>query len=351
MAKRYFRPTVERMAGYTPGFQPKVADYIKLNTNENPYPPSPAVVKAIEKEIGRLAKYPDPTADRLREEVAKVFGVKIENVIAGNGSDDLLNIAIRAFVDPGQAVAFPDPTYSLYPVLAEIQDAKCAPVEWAKDWSLPEGLFASGAPLTILANPNSPTGTFVEPAQIAQLADSLDGVLVVDEAYADFARANCMELAKTRDNVIVFRTLSKSSSLAGLRVGYAVGSAALIAGLMKVKDSYNLDSLAIAGGAEAVRDQAHVKANAEKIKRTRARVVAELAKLGFHTLPSEANFIFTKPPSGIGGKAFLDELWKRLILVRWFSHPRVAGGVRVSIGSDAEMDKMLEAVRDILKGR
>ena len=348
MSKRFFRPAIERMEGYTPGFQPKVADYVKLNTNENPYPPSPSVIEAIREELPRLAKYPDPTADRLREEVARTFGVKLENVIAGNGSDDLLNVAVRAFVDPGQTVAYPDPTYSLYPVLAALQDAKPAPVEWTKDWTLPEALFGNASPLTFLANPNSPSGTFVDPQAVAQLADSIDGVLVVDEAYADFARANCMELAKTRDNVLVFRTLSKSSSLAGLRVGYGVGPAALIAGLMKVKDSYNLDALAIAGGTEAVRDQAHLRANAEKIRRTRERVVAELAKLGFHTLPSEANFILTKPPAGLGAKAYYDALWSRLILVRYFDRTRVRDRVRISIGSDAEMDKLLAATRAIL---
>ena len=336
------------MEGYTPGFQPRVADYVKLNTNENPYPPSPAVNEAIEKELARLPRYPDPTADAFREEAAKLFGVKIANVIAGNGSDDILNLAVRAFVEAGQTVAFPDPTYSLYEVLAAAQDATCARVDWAKDWSLPEGLFGNASPLTFLANPNSPTGTFVDPADVARLADSLDGVLLVDEAYVDFARGDCMELARTRDNVIVARSLSKSYSLAGLRLGFAVAAEALIAGLMKVKDSYNLDRLAIAGGAAALRDQAHLRANATKIRRTRARVVEALDTLGFHTLDSEANFILTRPPTGLGAKAYFNELWKRLILVRWFDRPRVRDRVRISIGSDAEMDRLLAATREIL---
>ena len=348
MPKAFFRKAVERMEGYTPGFQPRVADYVKLNTNENPYPPSPAVIEAIGKELPRLARYPDPAADALREEVARLFGVKLANVIAGNGSDDILSVAVRAFVDPGQSVSFPNPTYSLYEVLAAAQDATSAPVDWTRDWSLPEGLFGNGSPLTFLANPNSPTGTFVDPLDVARLADSLEGVLLIDEAYSDFARGNCMELARTRDNVIVARTLSKSYSLAGLRLGFAVASEALIAGLMKVKDSYNLGRAAIAGGAAALRDQAHLRANVEKIRRTRARLVGELAKLGFHTLPSEANFVLAKPPAGLAAKAYFDELWKRLILVRWFDRPRVRDRVRISIGSDAEMDRLLDATREIL---
>ena len=348
MPKPFFRKAVEEMKGYEPGFQPRVADYVKLNTNENPYPPSPRVLEAIRAELARVRKYPDPYADVVRSEVARQFGVKIENVIAGNGSDDILNVAVRAFVEPGETVAFPSPTYSLYEVLAALQAAQARAVDWPHDWSLPEDLFDNGAPLTVLANPNAPSGTLVDPADVARLADSLDGVLLIDEAYVDFARADCMELARTRDNVIVARTLSKSYSLAGLRVGFAVASEALIAGLMKVKDSYNVGVLAEAGGAAALRDQGRLRANVEKIKRTRARFVGELANLAFHTLPSEANFVFTKPPAGLAAKAYFDELWKRLVLVRWFDRPRVRDRVRISIGSDAEMDRLLDATRSIL---
>lgn len=348
---RHVRKLVERMQAYEPGFQPKVESYIKLNTNENPYPPSPKVIEAIRGELGRLARYPDPLADAMRAEAAKLFNVKIENVIAGNGSDDLLNVAVRVFADPGQTVSFPSPTYSLYEVLTEMQGAVNRPMEYPEDWSLPEELFGNDSPLTFVANPNAPSGTAMPVGEIERLAKSLKGVLVVDEAYADFARENCAGLARKLDNVIVMRTLSKSYSLAGLRLGYAVASAELIEGMMKVKDSYNLDRVAIAAGAAALADQAHMKANAERIKATRERLTRELGAMGFTTLPSEANFVLTRPPKPMTGKKYFEKLWEKLILVRWFDRSRVSDSARISVGSDSEMDKLLEATREILKGK
>jgi len=348
MTKRYFRPAVDAMTGYVPGFQPKGADLIKLNTNENPYPPSPAVAEAIRTELDRLRLYPDPTADAAREEVAKLWDVAIDNVIIGNGSDELLTLAIRAFVDAGQTVSFPSPTYSLYEVLVDIQGGVNAPVDFPEDWSLPATLFANGSPLTILSNPNSPTGTMIPPEEVCRLAEGLDGVLLVDEAYVDFAETDCMLLVKQHPNAIVTRTLSKSYSLAGLRFGYAVASKPMIAGLMKIKDSYNVDRLAIAAGAAALADQAHMLANAGKVEATRARLVTELAGLGFETLPTQANFILTRPPEGLTAKDYFDALWERRILIRWLDTPRVRDRVRISIGSNTEIDRLLEETRDIL---
>ncbi len=349
MAKDYFRKAIDDMAGYVPGFQPKVADYIKLNTNENPYPPSPAVLEAIEAELARLGRYPDPTSDAVREEAAKLFDVEIENVLVGNGSDELLRMTVTAFVEPGQTVSYPSPTYSLYEVLVDIQGARNRPVAFPDDWSLPEGLFGNDSPLTFLSNPNSPTGTLVLPQDVAKLAGSLSGVLVVDEAYVDFAEANCMRLVDEHENVIVMRTLSKSYSLAGLRLGITVASKTLITGLMKIKDSYNLDRLAIAGGAAALADEAHMRANIEKVKATRARLVNELDALDFSTLPSQANFLLTRPPDGLPAKEYYEKLWEKLILIRWLDQPRVREYVRITVGTDDEIDRLLETTRDILK--
>lgn len=351
MAKSYFRDAIERMEGYIPGFQPKVADYVKLNTNENPYPCSASVVEAIRRELGRLGRYPDPTADVVRERVARLFDVGIDNVIVGNGSDELLSMAVQAFVEPGRTVSYPSPTYSLYEVLVNIQGGRNVAVEFPDDWSLPEGLLGNGSPLTLLSNPNSPTGTLVPPADVSRLAESLTGVLVVDEAYVDFAGTDCMVLARKHENVIVMRTLSKSYSMAGLRLGFAVASKRLIAGLMKVKDSYNLDRLAIVGGAAALADQQHMQANIAKIKSTRARLIRELDGLGFSTLPSQGNFILTRPPGGLSGREYYELLWKQLILVRWLDQPRVREHVRITIGTDQEIDKLIDATREILEAQ
>ena len=349
MSKSYFRKAIDGMEGYVPGFQPKVADYVKLNTNENPYPPSPAVLDAIRAEMSRLGRYPDPTSDAVRREVAKLFEVDVDNVIVGNGSDELLSMAVRSFVEPGEPVAYPSPTYSLYEVLVNIQGARNRPVAFPDDWSLPAGLFGNDAPLTLVSNPNSPTGTPVPPDDALRLAGSLSGVLVIDEAYVDFAETHCMALAKTHANVIVMRTVSKSYSLAGLRLGFAVASEEIIAGLMKVKDSYNLDRLAIAGGAAALADQVHMRENIAKVKATRTRLVRELDALGFSTLPSQANFVLTRPPDGLPAPEYYEKLWEELILIRWLDQDRVRDYVRISIGTDAEIDRLLTVTREILK--
>ena len=351
MSGKYFRDAVERMEGYVPGFQPKVADFVKLNTNENPYPPSPKCIEAIEREVGNLAKYPDPTADAVREQVAGLFDCDMDNVIIGNGSDEILSLLVRACVEPGQTVSYPFPTYSLYEVLVNMHGAVNRPFDFSDDWSLPDGLFGNDSPLTFVAHPNSPTGTPVPTEDASRLAESLGGVLVVDEAYADFASTNCMELALAHENVVVTRSLSKSYSLAGLRVGFAVASKELIAGLMKVRDSYNVDCLVIAGASAALADETHMKSNAAKIVATRKRFLDELDKLGFATLPSEANFILTRPPEGISGKEYFEALWERLILVRWLDQDRVRECVRITIGTDEQTDKVLEATREILNSR
>jgi histidinol-phosphate aminotransferase len=345
----YFRPNIDAMEGYKPGYQPKEPGFIKLNTNENPYPPSPRVLEAIRAACGEnLRKYPDPAADLLRRQIAQTCGTRPERVLCGNGSDDILNIAVRAFCSEGDRLAFPTPTYGLLSVMARLQNAQAAEVPFPEDYALPAGLGSTGARLTIVANPNSPSGTFVPVADLACLAESLDGVLLIDEAYVEFADGNCLDLVASHDNVIVARTLSKSHSLAGLRIGFAIAQEPLIEGMMKVKDSYNLGALAIAGATAAVADVQWVRANAGKIKATRARFAAELRRIGFQCWPSQSNFVLARVPSGCDAENILERLFERKILVRHFRAPRLKDCLRVSIGTDREMDVVLSALREIL---
>ncbi|MBM4020083.1 MAG: aminotransferase class I/II-fold pyridoxal phosphate-dependent enzyme, partial [Planctomycetes bacterium] len=259
----YLRKNIEAMAGYVPGEQPAEGDRaVKLNTNENPYPPSPRVMEALRVPADRLRRYPDPLANKVRDIVAGMFGLRRENVLCGNGSDELLTLIVRACVGEGEAIAYPTPTYSLYPVLAAVQGARVLEAPTREDFSLPvEELERARARLMLLCNPNAPTGVFTPVEAIGRIAARFAGLVVVDEAYVDFASDHAMRLAAERPNVLVFRTLSKSYSLAGLRFGYAVGPPELIAGLEKVKDSYNVDAVSIALAAAALQDQPHMRAN------------------------------------------------------------------------------------------
>ena len=348
----YLRKNIELMAGYTPGEQPAAGErVIKLNTNENPYPPSPRVLEALRSlDPERLRRYPDPMADRVRDLVGRMFGVGRAGVLCGNGSDELLTLVVRAFVGEGQAMVYPVPTYSLYPVLAEIQGARAVEVPTLEDFALPVvALRETRARIMILCNPNAPTGVFTPPEVVGELAARFDGV--VDEAYVDFAPTDCMRLARERPNVLVLRTLSKSYSLAGLRFGYAVGAVELIQGLEKVKDSYNVDAVSIELALAALGDQAWMRANVEKIRSERARLsaaLAELPGLGFGVTPSEANFILAAVPGG-NGEAWYKNLKARGILVRWWNLPRLADKLRITVGSPAENDALLAAVRDMVK--
>jgi histidinol-phosphate aminotransferase len=345
----YFRPDIEAMEGYTPGYQPKGPGWTKLNTNENPYPPSPRVLAAIRDAAGEdLRKYPDPMADTFREAAAELLGTSPDCILCGNGSDDLLNMAMRAFCAQGDPVAFPYPTYSLYVTLARIQGARPVKIEFPEDYSLPAELATTGAPLTLLCNPNAPSGTAVCPEEVARLAHHLDGVLVVDEAYVDFADADCMELHQRLDNVIVMRTMSKSYSLAGLRFGYAAANPRLIEGLAKVKDSYNVDSLAIAGATAAIRDQSYLHENIKRIRETRRHLIAALQDLGFECYPSQTNFVLARPPEPFEAGQLFQELFDRKILVRYFDEPRLDEWLRITVGSEDEIETLLSTLRSII---
>jgi histidinol-phosphate aminotransferase len=348
----YFRPTIDRMSGYVPGEQPKPgAPFIKLNTNENPYPPSPAIGPAIAAALadGRLRKYPDPVSTPVREAAARLNGVDPSWILAGNGSDDLLTIVFRAFAGEGDRVVYPTPTYILYRTLCELQAAQPVEVAFEPDWSLrPETMGAVvGARLAVIANPNSPSGTALRPEAVAAVARALPCPLVVDEAYADFAATSCLGLVESCPNVIVMRTLSKGYGLAGLRLGYLVARPEIVAGLEKVKDSYNCDALSQLGGAAALDDRAYLVQTRAKIVATRARLTAALRGLGYTVPESQANFVWcpTGPKPAV---EVYEALKERRILVRLMRYDRHEPGLRITVGTDQEIDRLLEALGAIL---
>jgi histidinol-phosphate aminotransferase len=347
MAPTFVRQTVRAMDGYTPGEQPGVsARVVKLNTNENPYPPSPKVMAAIRDiEAESLRRYPNPNADDFREAAAKLHSVDADMIIAGNGSDDVLTIATRTFVPPGGLIAFPEPTYSLYPVLSQLQDAQCVGVPWDEHFSLPiEALLATRANAIYLANPNAPTGTMVPPAKVAELAAAFDGLVLVDEAYADFADENCLNLIEECENVVVSRSLSKAYSLAGLRFGYAVARANVIFEMMKAKDSYNTDAISVIAATAAIEDQVYARWTWENIRSERKRLTTELTQLGWGVLPSHANFLLVTAPDGRGRESYLG-LKHQGILVRFFDKPGLSDKIRITVGQRDENNALLAGIR------
>ena len=347
MAPSFVRANVRAMQGYTPGEQPSLGErVVKLNTNENPFPPSERVMKAIrEVESELLRRYPNPSGEMFRSAAAKLFGLSADMILCGNGSDDILTIATRTFVPPGGTLAFPDPTYSLYPVLAQLEAAKSAPVPWEKDWSLPiEALLGTDADAIYLANPNAPTGTFVSPMKVAELAKRFSGALLIDEAYADFADDNCLALVREHPNVIISRTLSKAYSLAGLRFGFAIAQAPVIDQMMKVKDSYNAGAISVIAATAAILDQDHAKRGWDHIRAERQRVSSELTQLGWNVLPSQANFIFASVPNGKGREAYLG-LKEQGILVRFFNVAGLTDKIRITIGTSQENNAFLGGIK------
>jgi histidinol-phosphate aminotransferase len=350
MGLKFVRPTIRKMAGYAPGEQPAPGTrIIKLNTNENPFAPSPKVMEAIKAVPGEhLRRYPDPMAKNFCAAAAQVLGVDPEMVITGNGSDDVLAFALMTFCAPGDVLAYPDPTYSLYPVLADIDGVNVAPVPWLEGWQLPvEGLLETRASAIFLANPNAPSGTCVKPEEIESLARRFDGLVLVDEAYADFADGNCIDLVRRNENVVVSRTLSKAYSLAGLRFGFAIGQKHVIAEMNKAKDSYPCDALSIAAATAALLDQDYARKTWDHIKRERVRMTQELTKLGWCVIPSQTNFLFASVPSG-DGKSVYEYLKSKGILVRYFDKPGQRDKVRISLGTTEQNDTVLSELHAML---
>ena len=344
----YFRETIEQMAGYTPGFQPKQADVVKLNTNENPWPASPKVTRAI---VGmtaeNLRKYPEAAGDSFRAAAAKVLGVEADNIVCTNGGDDLLTICIRAVCDASRPVAFAEPTYSLYPVLAKLQGCEVIQVARDEKGGLDQ-LAEIDAPLTIVCNPNAPTCDLLGIDLLAKLAGRLSGVLLIDEAYVDFADDNAVRLTQEFDNVIILRSMSKGYSLAGIRFGFGIADAGLIAGLMKVKDSYNVDAVAIAAATAAISDQPWLKTNVEKIKSERLRLVEALNTIGLAAGHSQTNFVLAACVQK-DAKEVYDELVKRNIFVRYFALPGLEDKLRITVGTPEQNDKLLAALKEIFE--
>ena len=346
----FFRENIDAMTGYVPGEQPAPgAKVIKLNTNENPYPPSPAAMRVLcELDGDLLRRYPDPAAGRFRRVAAEVLGVPAEWVLPGNGSDDLLTMIFRSSLAPGRKIAYAVPTYVLYRTLARIQDAEVAEIAYADDYDLPvDELIAAAASVTFVANPNSPSGTVPATEQLRRLADGVAGLLVIDEAYVDFADGDALALTREFQNVIVLRSLSKGYSLAGLRLGFAVAPPPLVAGLLKVKDSYNVNAVACAVGAAAMEDQAHKNANAEKVRASRVALSAGLEALGFRVWPSQANFLLARPPGG-GAEQCYRRLKDAGILVRYFKQHRLDDKLRITVGAEEQNAALLKKMEEIL---
>lgn len=344
----YARKGIASIAGYVPGEQPQGQPLIKLNTNENPYPPSPAVGQAIRDfDYSRLRLYSEPSARIVREAAAREFGVKPSQILCGNGSDDLLTIALRTFVGETDKLAYTEPSYSLYPVLADLQGAQHQPVQLADDFSMPKDAWkqAGDAKLFLFARPNAPTGTNFDKATIHDICRNFKGVVWIDEAYVDFSEDSCMEFVDQYPNVVVSRTLSKSYSLAGIRLGIAVSNEALIFEMNKVKDSYNVDMMAQYIAAAALNDSDYMRANAKRIRDTRNWLTSELEKIGCHVLPSSTNFIFAQPKHE-AGKIF-QSLKERGYLVRYFNLPRISQFIRITIGKREDMEGFLTTLKEL----
>lgn len=345
-----FRPAIAKMKGYTPGEQPKPGTpIIKLNTNENPYPPSPQAVEVLRNlDIEWLRRYPDPYAREFCNAVSEALGVPSDWIIVGNGSDDMLNMLVRACAEGrSRKVVYPMPTYVLYRTLAAMQPAEVVEVPYPEDFKLPiDKLVAAKGAITFIASPNSPSGHCVPLEDLQQLASQLLGILVIDEAYVDFAEYSALALVQEFENVIVLRTLSKGYSLAGLRLGFGLANPKLLSVLFKVKDSYNVDAIAQLVGTAAMRDQKYKTDCAEKVKVSRAKLIIDLRQLGFTVRDSQGNFVLATPPSS-QAEYLYQSLKERGILVRYFNQPGLTDKLRITVGNDEQNQILITNLIDL----
>ena len=367
-ALKFVRPLVRRLHAYVPGEQPRIPGLIKLNTNENPYPPAPAVLKAVRAAVdGRLRLYPNPTAQILRDRLARFHRCDPAQILIGNGCDELLALATRAFVEPlstnsrptpariaRSTIQFFTPSYSLYPVLADIHGASSNPVPLRPDFSLPTiaalrraSTWNFKAALTYITTPNAPSGRGYTTAELRGLCQAQDGIVFLDETYVDFADENALELALKLHNVLVARTFSKAYSLCFQRVGYLVGHAELVAALDKIRDSYNVNGLGQVAAVATLDHLPYYRRNFQRIIRTRNKVATALERLGFEIYPSQANFLLVRPPR-LPAETWLARLRDHRILVRWFPHSPIRDYLRISIGSESEMQSFLRACQLLL---
>ncbi|MGA2265274.1 MAG: histidinol-phosphate transaminase [Phycisphaerae bacterium] len=342
----FFKDNIEAMDAYVPGDQPAdMGGVVKLNQNENPYPPSPKALAAMRKFDGAsLRLYPDPMVGCFRKAAAELMGVAEDWILPGDGSDDLIIMIARAVAGPGRAVAYPYPTFPFYFTQGQVENAPCIQVPANEDFSLPlEALAATGAAVTFIANPNSPTGATATPDQLDWLARQLSGLLVLDEAYVDFADQNAAKLAIDRPNVVVLRTLSKAYSLAGLRLGFGLANPALMAGLLKTKAIYNVGPLPAAVGAAALADRKYHDRCVKLIRQQRSRLEKELAARGLKVYPSGGNYLMVAVPGG-DGRGVFEALKARGVLVRYFNEDRLRDKLRISVGTERENDALLAAI-------
>ena len=347
---KYQRAILKDVTGYVPGEQPRMANIIKLNTNENPFPPSPHVLEALRELPGEaLRRYPDPMAVAFRSICAERHGYSgPEWVIAGNGMDELLSLVLRTFVDPGDSVLTTYPTYTLYETLAQLHGAKPVLVDLDDGYQLTEAFFNTPARLCILPRPNAPTGICPPREVVERLCKTFDGIVVIDEAYVDFSDDHCMDFPKRFENAIVMRTFSKSFSLAGMRLGTAIARPEIINEFMKVKDSYNLNVTSQAAGVAAMQDYEYMLENVRRVRATRARLSHALEELGFTVPPSQSNFVLAKWTGSPNARALFEALRERAIIVRYFNARRLEDALRISVGTDDEIDALLAALREII---
>ncbi|MEQ9409906.1 MAG: histidinol-phosphate transaminase [Fuerstiella sp.] len=356
-----FRETIQQMGGYVPGEQPQTTGWVKLNTNENPYPPSPKVVEAIQQAAtGRLNVYPDPLVRSFRQAAADVYNCSPDSILPANGSDENLTILMRSFCDPGDTIVYPYPSYVLYESLAQIQGCTVRRLLLDSDFCWQEAdaqQLCRPSRLCFVPNPNSPTGNRWTSDQLEQLLPD-NGILVLDEAYGDFAdvphRGELLQEARFARKMVLTRTLSKSYSLAGIRFGFSIADPELTTGMQKVKDSYNCDAIAIAAATAAIRDQDWMLQNRERVLQTRGRLSSALPSLGFNVAPSQANFVWTTHTTGQHREIY-EGLKQRQILVRFMQFPHanpdgpMVEGLRITVGTDQEIDRLLDALQSVVE--
>ncbi len=349
---RFFSGKFDALTPYTPGEQPRIMNLVKLNTNESPFPPSPKAVKAAAEAAEVLQLYSDPTASVLTAKMAEILGVKPEQVLMTNGSDEILNFAFMAYCDKDTPVAFPDITYGFYPVFAQLYNLDYEEIPLDDDFRIRVSDYLGINKTIFIANPNAPTGIALGLDEIEEIVKSNpDNVVVIDEAYVDFGGESAIKLVDKYDNILVTGTFSKSRSMAGARLGFGVASAEIIQDLNTIKYStnpYNINRMTMAAGIGALEDEEYTKANCQTVCQNREYTVAELKKLGFVMTDSTANFIFAKHPS-VSGEEIYTKLREKSILVRHFTTPRICEYNRITIGTKEQMDKFLNAIREILE--
>ena len=349
---RYFTDRFASLTPYTPGEQPRDMQYVKLNTNESPFPPSPKVAAAVAAECGRLQLYSDPESTALRAKLAEVYGVKPTQVLVSNGSDEALNFAFMAFADENSPLAFADITYGFYPVFAQLNHIPYTQIPLKEDFSIDPADYMALGKTVVIANPNAPTGLCLSLSDIEKIVQSNpDNVVIVDEAYVDFGGQSAVKLVDRYENLLVIQTFSKSRSMAGARLGFAIGSEQLIADLNTLRYStnpYNVNRMTEFAGVAALEEDDYYKENAKIIMANRQWTTEQLEALGFTVLPSKANFLFAKSDR-IDGETLYKALKKRGVLVRHFTKQRIAPFVRITIGTMAQMEKLIETIKDILE--